>query len=110
EGGSKPSGVSEAGTPPEPAKEVKPAESTPQIPRSGPANTPQIPRKATGGPAEPEHPNLDLGEHAAHTEMVPTKTVAEYGKDVEMLPVEELEKLATHDRRKEPFGTDMDEL
>jgi 2'-5' RNA ligase len=60
--------------------------------------------------SEPEHPNLNLGEHAAHTEMVPTKTISEYGKDVEMLPVEELEKLATHDRRKEPFGTDMDEL
>jgi ParB-like chromosome segregation protein Spo0J/2'-5' RNA ligase len=88
EGGSKPSGVSEVGTPPELAKEVK------------------EPKVA----AEPEHPNLNLGEHAAHTEMVPTKTVAEYGKDVEMLPVEELEKLATHDRRKEPFGSDMDEL
>jgi hypothetical protein len=61
-------------------------------------------------PSEPEHPNLNLGEHAAHTEMVPTKTISDYGKDVEMLPVEELEKLATHDRRKEPFGTDMDEL
>lgn len=74
------------------------------------ANVTERPRVSANVTKEPEHPNLNLGEHAAHTEMVKTPTVSEFGKNVEMLPVQELEKFQTHDRRKQPWGADMDEL